>query len=313
MSGTRPDVVFVGPVPDWLRVQYEADFTLHLLPDGDPATLPPGVADRAEAVIAGGPISQALVTAMPKLKLIAVPGAGYDRVDVPAANARGIAVTNAPGTTDGCVADMVFALLLAVGRHIVTGDAYARSGKWMQASYPLVPRVFGKRMGILGLGRIGMAIAKRAAGFDMPVSYHSRRKRDDVDFPWYPTPAALAEAVDYLVVATPGGAETRHLVNAEVLAALGPKGIVVNIGRGTVIDEAALIDALERKAIAGAGLDVFEEEPFIPPRLVALENVVLMPHRGGGTIETWQEVCDMVKANLHAHFQGKPLLSPVVA
>jgi lactate dehydrogenase-like 2-hydroxyacid dehydrogenase len=305
------DVIFVGAVPDWLRVQYEAEFALHMLPSGDPADLPAEVMARAGALIAGAPVSHALMDVLPKLGLIAVPGAGTDRVDIPYAASRGVAVTNAPGTTDGCVADMAFALLLAVARHVVAGDAHARSGAWEREDYPLVPRLYGRRMGIVGLGRIGMEIAKRAAGFDMPVAYHNRRPRDDVPFAYHDSPRALAEAVDILMLAAPGGAGTRHMIDAAVLAALGPKGLVVNIGRGPVIDEAALIEALESGAIAGAGLDVLENEPVVPSRLAALSNVVLTPHRGGGTFETWQEVCDMVRANLHAHFRGEPLISPV--
>lgn len=308
----KHDVIFVGRLPDWLRTQYEAEFALHMLPDGDPAGLPAEVASRARALVAGGAFGPALVAALPRLGLIAVPGAGTDRVDIPAMVARGIAVTNAPGPTDGCVADMAFALLLAVARHVVTGDAYARSGAWRErGAYPLVPRLHGRRMGIVGLGRIGMQIARRAAGFDMPVAYHNPEPRPDVSFPWYDSPRALAAAVDVLMVATPGSAATRHLIDAAVLAALGPKGILVNVGRGTVVDEAALIAALEDGTIAGAGLDVLEHEPVVPPRLAALANVVLTPHRAGGTLETWQEVCDIVRANLHAFFNGTPLISPV--
>ncbi len=307
----KHDVIFVGGVPDWLREQYEAEFALHMLPSGDPADLPAEVAARTGALIAGARVSQALVDALPKLGLIAVPGAGTDRVDIPYATSRGVAVTNAPGTTDGCVADMAFALLLAVARHVVAGDAYARSGAWEREDYPLVPRLYGRRMGIVGLGRIGMEIAKRAAGFDMPIAYHNRRQRDDVSFPWYDSPRALADVVDILMLAAPGGAGTRHMIDADVLAALGPKGLIVNIGRGSVIDETALIEALEKGTIAGAGLDVLENEPAVPPRLSALSNVVLTPHRGGGTFETWQHVCDMVRENLHAHFRGDPLISPV--
>lgn len=305
------EVIFVGEVPEWLRTQYAAEFALHMLPDGDPACLPAEIASRAGALIAGGPVSRTLIDALPRLGLIAVPGAGTDRVDIPYAASRSIAVTNAPGTTDGCVADMAFALMLAVARHVVTGDAYARSGAWERENYPLVPRLHGRRLGIVGLGRIGLEMAKRAAGFDMPVSYHNRRRRDDVPFPYHDTPRALAAAVDILMLAAPGGDGTRHMIDAAVLAALGPKGIVVNIGRGSVIDETALIEALENGTIAGAGLDVLEHEPVVPPRLAALRNAVLTPHRGGGTFETWQHVCDMVRENLHAHFGGKPLVSPV--
>ena len=307
-----PSVVLLGSGPDWYVARFQDPaWTLHHLPDGDAAKLPPGVAGQVEAVIASRPVDAGLIAALPQLRLIAIPGAGFERIDLDAARARGVAVVNAPGTTDGCVADMAFALLLAVARRIVTGDRFVREGRWPGGAFPLAPRLHGRRMGILGLGGIGMAIARRAAGFDMPVSYHNRRPRDDVPFAYQSTPRDLAAAVDVLVIACPGGAATRHLVDAEVLEALGPRGILVNIARGTVVDEAALILALENGTIAGAGLDVFEHEPQVPARLLALDNVVLMPHRAGGTVETWEDVCDAAKAALHAHFRGDALTGRV--
>lgn len=309
----KPEIVFVGTGPDWYIERFAKDFTLHLLPDGDPKALAGEVAGRVEALVGAGPVNAALMDALPGLRLIANAGAGYEKIDIDAAAHRGITVTNTPDVTDGCVADLALGLLLTVARQITTGDRFVREGKWPGGSYPLVARVHGRSMGILGLGRIGHAIARRAQAFDMPVAYHNRRRIEGIAFSYYETPAALAAAVDFLVVACPGGDATRHIVDAAVLSALGPKGIVVNISRGSIIDEAALITALENGVIAGAGLDVFEHEPHVPARLAALENVVLMPHRGGGTFETWEDACDLVKANLTAFFTGDPLPTPIAA
>ncbi len=307
----KPEVLLVGSGPDWYVERYARVFRLQRVPKADPAALDPAVAQRVTAVIAAAPMPAAMIAALPSLKIICNAGAGYEKVDVAAARARGIIVTNTPGVTDGCVADMAMGLLLAAARHIVRGDKYARSGAWSKAAYPLVPRVFGKRMGILGLGSIGLTIARRALAFDMAVSYHNRRQRTDVPYTYHPSPAALAASSDFFVVACPGGPATRHIVDAAVLKALGPKGYVVNISRGSVIDEEALIAALENGTIAGAGLDVLEHEPAVPARLAALDNVVIMPHRGGGTIETWEEVTDAINANLNAFFAGKKPLTPI--
>jgi lactate dehydrogenase-like 2-hydroxyacid dehydrogenase len=205
---------------------------------------------------------------------------------------------------------MAFALLLAAGRGIAAGDRFVRAGKWTQGAFPLMPRVHSRTMGILGLGRIGQAIARRASAFDMPVLYHNRRPIPGVAG-YRDSAESLARDCDILVVACPGGEATRHLVDAAVLRALGPAGILVNIARGSIVDEAALVDALRAGTIAAAGLDVFDHEPEVPVALAALENVVLMPHRGGGTIETWQECADMVIANLRAHFAGTALPNPI--
>jgi lactate dehydrogenase-like 2-hydroxyacid dehydrogenase len=306
----RPLVVHVGPEVPLCSARYRPLFDLHVLPDG---TVPSHFAGLgATALIAAAPIPASLIAALPALRLIAAYGVGYDKIDVAAARARGIAITNTPGPTDGCVADMAFALLLAAGRGIASGDRFVRAGKWPAGAYPLMPRIHSRTMGILGMGRIGLAIARRAAAFDMPVLYHNRRPvpgiagyRDSVE--------TLARDSDILVVACPGGEATRGLVSAAVLRALGPTGIVVNIARGSIIDETALVAALRDGTIAAAGLDVFDHEPTVPPELFAMDNVVLMPHRGGGTIETWEECADMVIANLAAHFAGTPLPTPIPA
>lgn len=305
MSATqKPSVIHVGAEVPLCSARYRAHFTLQPLPVD-------GAVRAATALIAKAPVTAEIIAALPQLRHIAVYGVGYDKIDVAAARARGIAVTNTPGPTDGCVADMAFALLLSAARGIASGDRFVRAGKWPEGAYPLLPRINSRTMGILGLGRIGLAIARRAAAFDMPVLYHSRRPVPGVPYSYRESVAALARDCDLLVVACPGGEATRGLVSAAVLRALGPRGIVVNIARGSIIDEPALVEALQNGTIAAAGLDVFDHEPTVPADLVALDNVVLMPHRGGGTIETWEECADMVIANLAAHFAGAPLPNPI--
>ena len=307
----KPQVVHLGPEIALCSARYRPHFDLHVLAGG---AVPAGFAGRnATALIAAAPVPAEVIAALPALRLIAVYGVGYDKVDLAAARARGIAVTNTPGPTDGCVADMAFALLLAAARGIVSGDRFVRDGKWQSGSYPLMPRLHSRPMGILGMGRIGQAIARRAAAFDMKVLYHNRRPVAGSPHAYRDSVLALARDCELLMVACPGGAATSGLVNAEILRALGPRGIVVNIARGSIIDEPALIAALRDGTIAAAGLDVFEHEPAVPAELMSLGNAVLMPHRGGGTVETWEECADMVIANLHAHFTGAPLPTPIPA
>ena len=307
----KPQVVHLGPEITLCSARYQPHFDLHVLAGG---AVPAGFAGSgATALIAAAPVPAEVIAALPALRLIAVYGVGYDKVDLAAARARGIAVTNTPGPTDGCVADMAFALLLAAARGIVSGDRFVRDGKWQSGSYPLMPRLHSRPMGILGMGRIGQAIARRAAAFDMKVLYHNRRPVPGSPHAYRDSVLALAQDCELLMVACPGGAATSGLVNAEILRALGPRGIVVNIARGSIIDEPALIAALRDGTIAAAGLDVFEHEPAVPAELMSLGNAVLMPHRGGGTVETWEECADMVIANLHAHFTGAPLPTPIPA
>ncbi len=311
-STDKPEILFVGGMPDWFVERLARDFTVLALDRAkDRTAYLEEVAPRVRVIAAAGPVDRGLIEALPRLGLIAGMGAGYERLDVAAALERGVLVTNTPGVTDECVADMAFALLLAAGRQIVAGDRFVRSGKWLGAAYPLVPRVSGRRLGILGLGRIGLAIARRGEAFRMPVAYHNRHPRGDVAYKHYKNLEALAEASDYLVVACPGGPGTHHIVDAAVLKALGPKGIVVNIARGSIIDEKALLAALQSGAIAAAGLDVFELEPQMDEAFHKLDNVVLMPHRGGGTFETWEDACDLVKANLSQFLKDGTVLTPV--
>ena len=256
-----------------------------------------------------------LMAALPNLRVISSFGVGLDKLDLAAAHARGIAVGYTPDVLNDCVADLAFALMLAAARGITAADRFVRRGAWVGAGTPAMPnfplgrKVSGAKLGILGLGRIGRTIARRAVGFEMDVRYHSRRPVADVAWPHEPSLLQLASWADYLVVIAAGGPDTRHLVNAAVLDALGPQGFLINVARGSVIDEAALVQALVDKRIAGAGLDVFDNEPQVPAALMALDNVVLLPHIASATVETRQAMADRVADNLDAFFRGSPLLS----
>jgi len=268
---------------------------------------------RVRAIATRGDLgaSGALLAALPKLEVIACFGVGTDAIDIAAARARGIGVAYTPEVLNEAVADLALALMLGISREMAPADAHVRSGNWAKAGYPLTTQMSGKRLGLLGMGRIGQAIARRAAGFAMPVSYFARHKRADVDYQHFSSAPELARNSDFLVAIVPGGAATKNLVNAEVLAALGPKGYFINVARGSVADEDALLAALEKGTIAGAGLDVFWNEPNINPRFLALKNVLLAPHVGSGTVETRAAMGQLVRDNLAAHFAGKPLVSPV--
>ena len=253
----------------------------------------------------------ALMAAMPALKAICSFGVGYDTIDIGAAQKLGIVVSNTPDVLNDCVADIAFGLLIDVARGLSASDRFLRRGEWLKGAYPLQARVSGKRLGILGLGRIGRVIAKRAAGFDMEIRYHNRRPVAGVAFGYEATLTGLAQWSDFLVIASAGGSETRHLVSAAVLEALGPDGYLINISRGSVIDEAALVTALVSRRIAGAGLDVFDQEPQVPEALFALDNVVLLPHIASGTHETRQAMADLTLANLRSYLTTGTLLTPV--
>ena len=266
---------------------------------------------RIDAVLTRGPLGLHAeeIAALPNLRIICVIGAGYEQVDLLAAKARGITVTNGAGVNASSVADHSLALLLALVRDIPQADASVRRGEWRKR---MCPSVAGKRLGILGLGAVGLAIAKRAAlGFDMPVSYHNRRPREDAPYTYYDTVQALARNCDFLLIATPGGNGTQGLVDRTVLAALGPTGFVVNVARGSVIVTADLIEALQQRHIAGAALDVFEDEPRVPDALKTLDNVVLTPHVAGLSPEALEDSVRLVGENLSAFFAGQPVLTPV--
>ena len=254
---------------------------------------------------------RALIEALPRLAVIASFGVGVDTIDLQAAREHGVAVSNTPDVLTDCVADLAFGLLIDVARRLSAADRFVRRGDWLKGQFPLATRVSGKRLGIIGLGRIGAAIARRAGGFEMPVRYHNRRPVEGCPYEYEASLPALATWADFLIVACSGGTATRRLVSGEVIEALGPAGFLVNISRGSVVDEPALVEALQAGRIAGAALDVFEDEPKVPPALLALDNVVLLPHIASATNETRQAMADCVLANLRSWFDSGRLLTPV--
>lgn len=285
-------------------------------------TYAPTPEQRAAAIAAQGAKFRAVLTigvigltadeiaAMPALELVCAMGAGFELIDIDAARARGIALANGSGTNDDCVADHAFGLLINVMRGIRKLDRLCREGVW-RSEIPQPPNVSGKRLGILGLGTIGRKIAKRASGFDMEVGYHNRKPREGVTHRYFDDLAALATWADVLVVATPGGPGTRHMVNGGILDALGPDGYLVNISRGSVVDTDALAAALRSGRIAGAGLDVYESEPKRPEPLIGLDNVLLTPHMAGFSPEATQASVDRFIANAEGHFAGRGVVSPI--
>jgi lactate dehydrogenase-like 2-hydroxyacid dehydrogenase len=313
---TMPHILQVGPYPEWDQVPLDAAFHMHrYFEAADKAAFLAEVGPKVRGIATRGELgaNAAMIAACPQLEVISVYGVGYDAVDVAAARARGIAVTNTPDVlTDDC-ADLAVAMLLALSRGVVGAEAWVRSGAWAEkGGYPLQRKVTGKRVGILGLGRIGAAIARRLQGFDMAISYAGRAPKDTPPgWTYVADPVTLAGQVDYLVVALSATPETRHIVNAKVLEALGPKGMLINISRAPNVDEAALLDALEAGRLGGAALDVFEGEPRLNPRFLTAPNVLLQPHHASGTYETRQAMGKLLRANLTAHFAGAPLLSRV--
>jgi lactate dehydrogenase-like 2-hydroxyacid dehydrogenase len=276
--------------------------------DGSDGGIGPGVRGVAAS---GGTVDAALMDRLPDLEIVANYGVGYDNIDAAEAGRRGVVVTNTPDVLNEEVADTAMGLLLCAVRRFPQADAFVRAGKWLQGPFPLSATLRGRRMGILGLGRIGKAIAKRAEAFGIAVAYHGRSRQPDVPYPYHPTLVGMAEEVDILMVITPGGAETRHLVNADVLRALGPEGVLINVARGSVVDERALIEALRSRTILTAGLDVFEDEPRVPPELIAMDHVVLLPHLGSASVHTRDAMGQLVVDNLVSWFSGKGPLTPV--
>ncbi len=308
-----PEVLVVARLWAPMMAALHANFRVHdRIHESDTAAFA-AAAPRIRAIAASGEskLPREFLARLPSLELISVFGVGYDGVDVAAARERGIGVTHTPNVLNDEVADLALALMLAVSRRIPQADRYVREGHWPSGPMPLARKMSGARLGIVGLGRIGLAIARRAEAFAMTIAYTARSPKPESPYRYLPSAEALAAEVDFLVVITPGGAGTRKLIDARVLAALGPEGYLVNVARGSVVDEAALIEALQKRTIAGAGLDVFESEPNVPDALKALDNVVLTPHVGSATWQTRQAMSDLAFGNLAAHFAGKPLLSPV--
>lgn len=318
MSSNAVDVLALAEFPDFTDKRLRQHFTVHDLDLAkDPRAFLAEVAPKVRGVATMGNIgcSAEIIAQLPKLEIIACFAVGVDAVDLKASRARNIIVTNTPDVLNACVADLTMGLTIAVLRRLPHADQFTRTQPWTgltgACSYPLTRSLRGKTMGIVGLGRIGLETATRAQAFGMKIAYCNRSRRDDVDFAYYDTPAKLAAASDVLVLLCPGGAATRHLVNREVLDALGPQGYLVSVSRGTVVDEAALVRALAERRIAGAAMDVFEHEPKVPDELKQLDNVVLTPHVGSATIETRTAMGDLMIDNLIAHFAGKPVPTPV--
>ena len=309
----KPDLLVVSKLWPPMMEALHGAFTVHdRTHESNPSAFAK-VAATIRAISGSGEsrVPASLIAQLPALEVISVFGVGYDGYDVAAARARGVPVTNTPDVLTDEVADMGMGLMLSIARRIPHADKYVRDGRWPSGPMPLARKVSGARLGIVGLGRIGLAIATRAASFGMDISYTTRTARSDVPYRYFPTAVALAAEVDFLMVITPGGAATKGLVNAEVLKALGPQGYLINVARGSVVDQTALITALEERAIAGAALDVFEDEPNVPEALRNLDNVVLTPHIASATWQTRHAMAELAFGNLQAHFAGKPLLSPV--
>ncbi|MFO1324002.1 MAG: 2-hydroxyacid dehydrogenase [Burkholderiales bacterium] len=310
----RPEILLMGPLIPRTMEQLEAAYVVHrydLAPDRD--ALVAQIAPRLTAIATRGdyPLQRALLRRLPNVRIIASSGTGYDGVDVEAARELGIAITNSPGAAAECVADAAWSLILSTVRRTAALDRYVRAGRWLAGPAPLTDNVWGEKLGILGLGAIGKAIARRGDAFHMDIAYHGRRRQDGVSYRYYDDAVALARAVKILVIALPGRRETRGLVGRAVIDALGPGGYLVNVSRGSIVDEPYLVDALTQRRLAGAGLDVFADEPRVPPALFALDNVVLTPHAGSGTHATRDALGQYVVDNLAAFFAGRPLISPV--
>ncbi|TQD91551.1 hypothetical protein C1H46_022846 [Malus baccata] len=267
---------------------------------------------RAVIGNAGNGADVGLIEALPELEIIASFSVGIDKVDLEKCREKGIRVTNTPDVLTDDVADLAIGLALGVLRRLCEADGYVRSGGWKNGDYKLTTKFTGKTVGIIGLGRIGKAVAKRVEAFSCPIAYYSRTEKPDLKYKYYPSVVELASNCDILVVVCPLTQETRHIINREVIDTLGPKGILINIGRGPHVDESELVSALLEGRLGGAGLDVYENEPDVPEQLFQLENVVLLPHVGSDTVETDTAMADLVIGNLEAHFLNKPLLTPVV-
>jgi lactate dehydrogenase-like 2-hydroxyacid dehydrogenase len=310
----KPDLLVTGRMyPPTLAALNEAYTTHNLYEAADRNALLASLADRVTAVASSnsGGIDADTIGKLPKLKVIAHFGVGYDTVDVDAARARNVAVTNTPDVLTEEVADLTLALLLATVRRVPQGDRYVREGQWLKGPMALTDSVQGKTLGIIGIGRIGRAIAKRAAAFNLRIVYQGPNQKTDVSWPYFADPVALARDADIVIAACPGGEATRGLVSRAVIDAIGPQGTFVNIARGSVVDEPALIEALKEGRLGAAGLDVFDDEPRVPEAFLTMDNVVLQPHVASATHPTRKAMGQLVIDNLAAHFAGKPLVTPV--
>lgn len=311
----KRDVLLIGPpIHEAATKRLERDYSVHKywLAADKPGLLAM-LRDRCQAAVttSGDGAPTPLIDALPRLKLIAYTTVGYDGIDMEVVRKRGITVTNTPNVLNDAVAELAIGLMIAAARRIPQGDRYVREGKWLQGRMALARQVSGKRLGVLGLGRIGNEIARRAQAFNMTIGYHSRRPVADAPYAYHESAQALAQASDFLVVITPGGAATHYLVNEEVMRALGPDGVLVNVARGSVVDTEALVRCLQDGTLGAAALDVFEDEPRVPEALCGLDNVVLQPHVGSATEDTRVAMANLAVDNVDAFFAGKPPLTPV--
>ncbi len=308
----KPAIVVVRPYMPEIMADLERDFVLHKLYEAEDRTalLAKAQAARAIATMGDAGADAALIDALPKLEIVASMGVGVDTIDVAHARGKGITVTNTPDVLNDEVANTAVALLLAVTRRICAGDRYVREGRWLEAPMALTRSLVGRRCGILGLGRIGKAIARRVETLGCEIAYHARHEQTDQPYRYYADLVEMARDSDFVIVICPGGEATRNLVDRAVLDALGPEGVLVNAARGSVVDEPALVAALIEGRLGAAGLDVFADEPRVPEALLAMDNLVLQPHVGSATAETRTAMCNLMAANLRAHFAGKPLPTP---
>jgi lactate dehydrogenase-like 2-hydroxyacid dehydrogenase len=282
---------------------------LHEVGDKDAFLAGHGAKFRA---VAGGSIGAELMDKLPNLEIIISPGVGYDGVDVEAARARNIRVTNTPDVLNDAMAEITIGLMIALSRRLPQADRFVREGKWPAGDFGLQSELRGKTVGILGLGRIGKEIARLCGAMKMRVVYFGRHRQEREPYIYYDKLSDMARDSDWLVIIAPGGPDTRHIVTREVMEALGPKGRLVNMARGSLVDEPAMVELLQSGALGGAALDVFDKEPHVPQVLSTLDNVVLSPHQGSATLETRHDMGMLMLDNLEAHFAGKPLPTPVV-
>lgn len=311
----KPEILLIEPMTRDVEARLDAAYTVHRMSRAhDPVAFIGDVGANIRAIVTGGGTGagNAIVDALPKLEIIAINGIGTDAVDLDLARKRGIHVTTTPDVLTDDVADLALALLLATARRVCVGDRFVRSGGWLRGGVPLATKVSGKQLGIIGLGRVGRAIARRAEGFGLSIAYTDPLRKHDVAYRYEPDLHRLAGEVDFLIVAAAGGTASRNIVDRAVLDALGPEGILVNVARGSILDEEALVAALIEGRLGGAGLDVFAHEPAVPEALWRLDNVVLQPHQASATVETRRAMADLVLANLAAHFAGRELPSTVV-
>jgi len=312
---SRPDILLTAPIIPSVVECLDARYVLHRLWEqadqtGFLETVGPRIRGMATNTLFGK-VGDALLDRLPNLEIIASFGVGYDNVDVAAAARRGVVVTNTPGVLDEEVADLTIGLLLATLRRIPQADRFVRDGRWPGGAFPLSPTLRGRQIGIVGLGNIGKAVARRLAGFDVVVRYHGRAAQPDVPYDFHAAIVDLAGACDVMIMLVPGGAGTRHLVDAAVLAALGPNGVLINVARGSVVDEQALVAALGSGTILAAGLDVYDKEPHVPAALLAMPNVVLLPHIGSGSEQTRAAMGQLLVDNLAAWFTTGQAITPV--